>query len=36
VAATAQQIERTRKELPADLSEPELIRQLFLALKSQG
>jgi len=36
VAATAEEIERTSKELPPGLSEPELIRQLFLALRKQG
>ena len=36
VAATAEEIERTITDLPAGLSEPELIRQLFLALRKQG
>jgi predicted DNA-binding transcriptional regulator AlpA len=36
VAATSEQIERTITELPAGLNEPELIRQLFLALRKQG
>ena len=36
VAATAEEIERTSKDLPPGLSEPELIRQLFLALRKQG
>jgi len=36
VAATAEEIERTSKELPAGLSEPELVRQLFLAMRKQG
>jgi len=36
VAATSEQIERTITELPTGLNEPELIRQLFLALRKQG
>jgi len=36
VAATAEQIERTITDLPAGLNEPELIRQLFLALRKQS
>jgi predicted DNA-binding transcriptional regulator AlpA len=36
VAATAEEIEQTSKDLPAGLNEPELIRQLFLALKKQS
>ena len=36
VTATAEEIERTSKVLPAGLSEPELIRQLFLALRKQS
>lgn len=36
LATTAEQVERTSKELPADLPEPQLLRQLFLALKAQG
>ncbi|NCA17898.1 MAG: hypothetical protein EBS90_12800, partial [Betaproteobacteria bacterium] len=35
LAATNEQVERTSKELPADLPEPELIRQLFLMLRKQ-
>jgi predicted DNA-binding transcriptional regulator AlpA len=36
IATSADDIERTIKDLPAGLSGPELIRQLFLALKKQG
>ena len=36
VSATTEEIERTSKGLPAGLSEPELIRQLFLALRKQS
>jgi predicted DNA-binding transcriptional regulator AlpA len=36
VTATAEEIERTSKDLQAGLSEPELIRQLFLALRKQS
>ena len=36
LTATNEQVERTIKELPADLPESELIRQLFLALRKQN